>query len=152
MSQNWLGMANNSRGDTTNIHVLSDALSSCKPHDYLSISNKSSSSPVTTGILRGLNGVPQLFPLVFRLAVTLPAPTGGRVAAMFVYCARDASDSKLVTPRGLEAGCVPGDMPIHSENCARSLALAWKLVLGANVFEEAGEGTPGGGGNAWMRE
>jgi hypothetical protein len=55
---------------------------------------------------------------------------------------------------------VPGDMPIHSENCTRSLALAWKLELGAkefgcdgvNVLEAAGEATPGGGGNAWMRE
>jgi len=43
-------------------------------------------------------------------------------------------------------------MRSHSEKCTRSLALAWKLVLGANVFEAAGEGTPGGGGNAWMRE
>lgn len=64
---------------------------------YLSMSNRSSSSPVTTGLLSGLNGVPQLFPLVFRLAVTLPGPTGGRTAVTLVYCARDASDSKPAT-------------------------------------------------------
>jgi len=124
--------------------------------DYLSInsiSKRSSSSPVTTGLLSGLNGVPQLFPLVLRLPVTLPGPIGGRAAVMLVYCARDASASKLATACECElGGCVPGDMPIHSENCTRSLALAWKLVLGANVLEAAGEGTPGGAGNAWMRE
>jgi len=114
------------------------------------MSNRSSSSPVTTGLLSGLNGVPQLFPLVFRLAAALAGPTGGRAAAILVYCARDASDSMPVTPCEL-GGCVPGDMPIHSENCTRSLALAWKLVLGANVLEAAGEGITGGG-NAWMRE
>ena len=102
---------------------------------------------MTIGLLSGLNGVPQLFPLVFLLPVTLPWPTGGRAAAIFVYGTRDAIDSK---PE-LGAGCVPGDMPIHSVNGTRSLALVWKLD-GANVFEEAGEGTPGGGGNAWMRE
>jgi hypothetical protein len=112
--------------------------------------NRSSSSPVVTGLLSGLNGVPQLFPLVLRLAVALPGPTGGRAG---VYGERDVSESKLVMPCGCEfGGCVPGDMPIHSENCTRSLALAWKLVLGANVLEAAGEGTAGGGGNAWMRE
>src|SRR5216684_534922 len=94
-----------------------------------SISKRSSSSPVTTGLLSGLNGVPQLFPLVLRLPVTLPGPIGGRAAVMLVYCARDASASKLVTACECElGGCVPGDMPIHSENCTRSLALAWKLV------------------------
>lgn len=105
----------------------------------------------TTGLLSGLNGVPQLFPLVFRLAVALAALTGGRATPILVYCARDASDSKPVTPCALGGG-IPGDMPIHSENCTRSLALVWKLVLGANVLE-AGEGTTGGGGgNAWIRE
>jgi len=123
---------------------------SCPAHP--SIENSSSSSTGTTGLLSGLNGVPQLFPLVLRLAVALAGPAGGRAAPMLVYCARDASDSKPVTPCEL-GGCVPGDMPIHSENCTRSLALAWKLVLGANVLEAAGEGTAGGGGgNAWMRE
>jgi len=99
------GMANNTRDDSKNIHILGDPLSAfssvVKPRrdmfHYLSMWNRSSSSPVTTGLLSGLNGVLQLFPLVFRLAVTLPGPTGGRTAVTLVYCARDASDSKPAT-------------------------------------------------------